>query len=81
MAINEGAQPREMTEAEAYATGRSATMGSELRAAQQRQPRNAILMSIKSTWTQRHRIGVRLARQILSEQVDDYRQALAETAN
>lgn len=38
-------------------------------------------MSIKTTWAQRHRIGDRLARQILSEQVDDYRQALAVTAN
>lgn len=38
-------------------------------------------MSIKSTWAQRHRIGVRLDRQILSEQVDEYRQALAVTAN
>ncbi len=64
-----------------FNTGRSAPTGSDLVIAQQRQARNAILMSIKSTWAQRHRVGIPLARAIISEQVDDYRQSFPVTAN
>ncbi|QTF59125.1 hypothetical protein [Stutzerimonas frequens] len=64
-----------------FNTGRSAPVGNDLVIAQQRQARNAILMSIKSTWVQRHRIGICLARVIVNEQVGDYRQSLEVASN
>ncbi len=60
--------------ASTFNTGRSAPAGEALAQAQRRQARNMTQLSIRNTWARRHQIGIGLAREIMSEQVVDYRE-------
>lgn len=60
--------------ASTFNTGRSAPAGEALAEAQRRQARNMAQLSISNIWATRHRIGIGLAREIMSEHIIDYRE-------